>query len=676
MLKSFVYKERSPMKKRITALALAIFMVLGTVALAAGTEKNITVTPMTLSINGQQVTPTKSDGAAAEVFSYDGATYVPLRYLSELLGIKVEWDKNAPNTAKLVMDKMTYTATVNGNNGPLTVTTTIADGKIADVTVGDNVETVGVADNALVEIPRQIVEYQSTNIDAVTGATITSFTIAAAVKDCLTQAGLDTANFNTKVQPQQIAETRKESCDVLVIGGGGGGLAAAVKAAQAGKSVILIEKLGMLGGDTTLNAGTLIATGSRFQREDLGEKNDSPELAYADIMKVGKNANDPAMVTMITNTIGSTVDWLIDDLKIPYDVAATQYPDHSAARQIGAVRRSPAWVEKMSEKLTEFGGKILLSTRGTDLLTDNKGAVIGVRATDKQGVIEFTAKSVVMAAGGFGAATELLPDTLAGYKFYGRSTETGDGLKMGTAIGADTINLDMVKVYPQGVETQPNRALAATASSTAATAGHGAIYVNTAGKRIIKETATLGELTDITVEQSDKIMYIVMDEDAWQAYIKKSLEDRLVPTEADLYKWADIKNDGKPVLAYGKDLSELAKTMGIDANGLLAEVKHYNEMCAAGTDKDFGKESPVALAEGGNYYVVEQKPRFATTLGGLKANTDMQIMGTNGKPIANLYGAGCVVGGGNGKDSMTAMMNSWAIGSGAVAGANAAKNAK
>ena len=72
-------------EKRITALALAIVMVMGTVALAAGTEKTISVTP------------TKSNGEAAEVFAYDGATYVPLRYLSELLGIQVEWDKNAPS---------------------------------------------------------------------------------------------------------------------------------------------------------------------------------------------------------------------------------------------------------------------------------------------------------------------------------------------------------------------------------------------------------------------------------------------------------------------------------------------------------------------------------------------------------------------------------------------------
>lgn len=90
------------MKKRISALMLASIMVLGTVAAAAEAEKTISVTPMTMTVNGQQVTPTKSNGAPAEVFAYDGATYVPLRYLSELLGIQVDWGADDPNTARLV----------------------------------------------------------------------------------------------------------------------------------------------------------------------------------------------------------------------------------------------------------------------------------------------------------------------------------------------------------------------------------------------------------------------------------------------------------------------------------------------------------------------------------------------------------------------------------------------
>ena len=101
------------MKKRLTALSLAALMVMGTVAMAAGVEKTISVTPMDMTLNDKAVTPTKSDGTPAEVFAYEGATYAPLRYLSELTGITVEWDKNAPNTAKLsTVTNYTYADTI------------------------------------------------------------------------------------------------------------------------------------------------------------------------------------------------------------------------------------------------------------------------------------------------------------------------------------------------------------------------------------------------------------------------------------------------------------------------------------------------------------------------------------------------------------------------------------
>ncbi|MCI9264349.1 MAG: FAD-binding protein [Oscillospiraceae bacterium] len=100
------------MKKRITALTLACLMVMGTVAAAAGVEKTISVTPMTLNVNGQVVTPTKSDGTPAEVFAYEGTTYAPLRYLTELNGNQVVWDANDPNTAKITTGGLTYADTI------------------------------------------------------------------------------------------------------------------------------------------------------------------------------------------------------------------------------------------------------------------------------------------------------------------------------------------------------------------------------------------------------------------------------------------------------------------------------------------------------------------------------------------------------------------------------------
>lgn len=567
-----------------------------------------------------------------------------------------------------------YEGSADGNNGPVNVKVTIKDSKIDKVEVTDNVETQGIGDVAVEKVPEEIVKDQSTEVDNVAGATITTAAIKSAVRNALESAGASDSDFSSEPEETKDSDTRTMDTDVVVIGAGGGGMAAAVKAADEGAKVILVEKNDMIGGDTMCNAGTLIATGSKFQKEKLNENNDSPELAYDDIMRIGLNKNDPTLVKMITETIGSTVDWLVDDMKVPYDVAATQYPDHSANRQIGVVGRSYKFFEVMEKNFEDKGGQLLLGTKATKLLTDDSGAVTGVECEDKEGTIDITAKVTINAAGGFGANSKLLPSSLSGYMFYGRTTDMGDGLELGESVGADTINLDLVKVYPQGVETVPNRALAATASSTAATNGHGAIYVNTKGDRVVKETGTLAEITDATVAQDDKILYLIMDEDAWSAYVDKSLEDKLVASEDDLYKWEDIENDGKPVLAEGTDLSKLAETMGIDADELAKTVEQYNQDAANGTDA-LGKENPVALKDGGKYYVVEQRPRFCTTLGGLKANENMQILDKDGNPIANFYGAGSVVGGANGADSMTAMMNSWAIGSGVVAGDKAAQAA-
>lgn len=101
----------------------------------------------------------------------------------------------------------------------------------------------------------------------------------------------------------------------------------------------------------------------------MHETKDSPALAYKDIMHVGKHRNDPVLVKMVTEKAGSVVDWLIDDLKIPYGPAATQYPDHSASRQLGVEGRSPNFIRTMSRIFTDHGGKILMETRATSLFT-------------------------------------------------------------------------------------------------------------------------------------------------------------------------------------------------------------------------------------------------------------------------------------------------------------------
>ena len=570
--------------------------------------------------------------------------------------------------AAAAMADGTYTGVGQGKNGDVTVELQVTGGKLAAVRVVKHVETPGISDAAMTQFPQRVVDAQSLNVDAVSGATLTSDGIRNAVADAIRKAGGDPAAFAAvAVKKKVAAKLIKDQADVIVVGAGGSGISAAVRAETLGANVILIEKMPVIGGATALNAGTLIATGSRFQKESLKETKDSPELAAKDIFRVGKNRNDPVLVKQVTERVGGVVDWLVYDLKIPYGPAATQYPDHSANRQLGVTGRSVNFLKLMREKFEHMGGKLMLETRAQELLRDKDGRVVGVRATDAAGnTVELTSKAVILASGGYGAVKSMLPKEMNQYVFYGLDSETGDGFKMATAIGADTINMDLVKMYPQGVETVPGHGLAATASSTDTMKKSGAIYVNRDGQRYVNELASLGELTDTTVAQPGHIAYIVMDKKAWKEYVNKSLEDRLVPDEATLMKWTKIVNNGRPVMAVADDLKKAAEVMGVNPDGLTKTVKEWNDMVAAGKDTKFGRKIVGGLGEG-PFYIVEQKVRYQTTLGGLRAGEGMRILDKNGKPIEGLYGAGCVVGGANGADSMTAMMNSWAIVSGVIA---------
>ena len=580
-------------------------------------------------------------------------------------------------SAFAAMTDGTYTGEGKGRNGTITVEVTVKAGKLDAVKVVKHTETVGISDAAVADFPKAIVAAQSTAVDAVAGATMTSEGIRQAVAQAIQKAGGDPAQFATAVVKKKAAKKLvKEKADIVVVGAGGSGISAAVKAETLGANVILIEKMPVIGGATALNAGTLIATGSKYQREVMKETKDSPELAYKDIFTVGKNRNDPVLVKMVTERVGGVVDWLIYDMKIPYGPAATQYPDHSANRQLGVTGRSVNYLNLMREKFLGMGGKLMLQTRAQELIRDDAGKVVGVRATDKDGnTVELTSKAVILASGGYGAVKSMLPKEMSNYVFYGLDSETGDGYKMATDIGAGTINLDLVKMYPQGVETVPGHGLAATASSTDTMKKSGAIYVNKLGQRYVDENAALGVLTDMTVAQPDHIAYIVMDAKAWKEYVRKSLEDRLVPNEETLMTWTKIVNNGRPVMAVSDNLADAAKTMGVDAEGLAKTVAHWNDMVKAGKDTDFNRKITGGLGEG-PYYIVEQKVRYQTTLGGLKADADLRILDKAGKPIPGLYGAGCVVGGANGADSLTAMMNSWAIVSGVVSAESAVKSIK
>ena len=106
--------------------------------------------------------------------------------------------------------------------------------------------------------------------------------------------------------------------------------------------------------------------------------------------------------------------------------------------------------------------------------------------------------------------------------------------------------------------------------------------------------------------------------------------------------------------------------MGVDAKGLEATVRDWNRMVKQGKDTAFGRQITGGIGAA-PYNIVAQQVRSLTPLGGLRAGEGLRILDKSGKPNPGLFGAGCVVGGANGADAMTAMWHSWAIVSGVIA---------
>ncbi len=178
----------------------------------------------------------------------------------------------APETTTAAETKAvgeTFTGSSVGMQGTVTVEMTVEDGKITNVVLTENHETPGLADVAVERIPAQIVEHQTTDLDAVTGATLASYAIMRAASNAAEAAGLDMDQLKANAYHAEPTEDEVWEADVAVVGGGGAGLSAAISAAQQGSSVILIEKSSFLGGNTMMAGGAFNAVDPEAQAETI-----------------------------------------------------------------------------------------------------------------------------------------------------------------------------------------------------------------------------------------------------------------------------------------------------------------------------------------------------------------------------------------------------------------------
>ncbi len=577
----------------------------------------------------------------------------------------------------------TYTATTLGRNGDVTVQVKIANNKIEDVKVLSWSETHPVADLPKAKVPADIVKNQSTNVNNVSGATLTTFAIKAAVQDCLKQAGLNPKDFSKMVpQPQKVTDNIEEKTDVIVVGAGGAGLSAAVAATQRGLNVIVLEKAHFAGGNTSVSGGCFNAADPEGQKpinmtdgqresiekllaekpqnklqEDLitqvkqqwadykksGSKSlfDTPELHALQSWKAGDYKANLELVYRLTKEAPEIQETLakmgIIWQKKPTQFVGALWPrSHRASNYKSGVGYIDTYLDLI--KAENLPVAFMMSTPAESLITkDDK--VIGVKAKGPDGKTYtiLASKGVILASGGFGANVKMRNeyDELWDKKLDEKVKTTnmpaitGDGINMALKVGAGVKDMGYIQLLPT---TDP-----ATGSTNHKIVESTNIYVNKLGNRFVNEQGRRDVLAKAALAQPDHIFYII------------GTEQTLLKDKEGRGPYGILISDLlKQKKAFKADtLEELAKKVGMDPANLKRTVEKWNEFCKTQKGDEFGRMSceDGNKLPGGPYYASLMTPSVHHTMGGLTIDKDTRVLNKAGKPIPGLFAAGEITGG-------------------------------
>ncbi|EEO43710.2 flavocytochrome c [Fusobacterium animalis 7_1] len=494
----------------------------------------------------------------------------------------------------------------------------ITNNKIVDVKVKRAKES-EFATPAIQKIAKKVIATQSLDVDGVSGATITSEGTKEALEEAVKKSGV-TLTAVTIAQNTKAIELPKEA-DVVVIGAGGAGLTSAIAAHEKGVKVILVEKTELLGGNTNYATAGLNAAGTKIQ-EKLGIK-DSPELFYEDTMKGGKNKNNKELVRVLVNNSSAIVDWLTERGADLSELTSTGGQSVKRThRPTGGSAVGPNIVAALSKTAESEKIDIRKGTKAIALVKA-KNKIVGVKVREIDGK-EYTikAKAVIVATGGFGANAKMVEKYNPKLKGFGSTNNpaiVGDGIIMVEKVGGALVDMSEIQTHPTVVHNKTNMI-------TEAVRGEGAILVNRDGKRFIDELETRDVVSKAILNQKGKSAFLIFDEG-----IRTKLK------AADGYVKKGFAVEGT--------LEEIAAKIGTDAKTLEATLNKYNEAVRNKVDSEFNKKTLPKELTGTKYYAIEVSPAVHHTMGGVRINTNAEVLGKNGRPIKGLYAAGEVTGG-------------------------------
>ncbi|MCR3921176.1 MAG: FAD-dependent oxidoreductase, partial [Firmicutes bacterium] len=523
-----------------------------------------------------------------------------------------------------LFDAGTYTATVKGHNGDITVEVEFDKSSIVAVKVLDHSESAGIADAPIERIPQEVVSDQTLVVDTITGATVTSSAILAAIEDCVVQANGDVAALKANGGNGTGQSDTELTTDIVVVGAGGAGLSAAISAQENGASVIVLEKLAMVGGSTARSGGGISATGTKFQ-EELGIE-DTKE-SWMDLWVERQAVSNPdgkypdyTIVDKFMDAAVVTTEWLVDYIGHEYGriegfgldpVERIHFPAGEGGG--GAVL-----IQNMEKFALDKGIEILTETAAVEIIIAENGNAVGVIAEGKEGKVTINAKKVIMAAGGFAKSEELLtrfvPEAAGSAELSTAGAgSTGDGILMAEEVGAALYEEPWVMGV--GIATKIDGTGSLGFDWTK-------LYVNGEGNRFSNEEMHYAIATNDIIAQDEP--WLILNATEANEGVVTALEDAMPSDE----------------IAKGDTLEALAEAMGVPVDAFVQTIKTFNEGVKTGNDA-MGKHANYLVAvDTAPYYAIKLYPRTMGTFAGVKTNEIYQVVREDGTIINNLYAAG------------------------------------
>ena len=475
-----------------------------------------------------------------------------------------------------------------------------------------------------------------------------------------------------------------EEWDVIIIGSGFAGLAAGLKAAQKGNKVLILEKMGRIGGNSVINGGGMAVANNPVQAKT--NIKDSKELFIADCLKAGLGINHTELLETLVDRGMDAYNFLVEN-GVQFKEHCAHFGGHSVARSMLTTNDSgSAYIQPMLEKFEGFkdkGCELRRRAKFDDFVMDGErvaGVVIreeykfdtnlysddlentsGTKKTLK------AKKGVVLAAGGFcrdkfyrKLQDPRIPDDVDSTNHAGA---TAGVLLKAFEIGAYPVQVDWIQFGPWASPDEKGFG-AAPILTQQGTFKYGiAVDVRT-GKRFMNELADRKTRADaeFKILREKPGAYPITFADTKMAF--KDLSEEVI---------SKGMASGK-VVGECASLDEIASKYGVPADALKETVKKYNEGVKAKKD-EFGKQESALseINEAGPFYVIRLSPKPHHTMGGLKINEKAEVISSKtNKPIPGLYAAGEITGGTHGASRLGTVAITDCIVFGMIAGENLA----